>query len=417
MISTRGAAGRSAGHWSAVILFFAANVLFGAGLFVHAFLYNFYLDGLRHSESVFGIAAAALTAGGLFALLPAGLVVDRLGSSIAYVGAASVAAAGLVLGAFVVEPVSIYAAAFVAGAGTATWRVAMGPIIMQLATPEMRSRVFSWNVALLVGSGAAWTAASGALPNWLQNLIGLEPLNAIRGALAIGALATALSALLFVFANRRHGSAPVTQAQRSIPLADLAPLIRQLRIPGSLALLVALVALWMSAGGLVIPFFNIYFQRVHDLAIDRIGLIFAVVQAITAVVLFGSGIVASRVGARRALFVWMLLFAPVLWSLTAVSAVQFAILLFLIQGLVPPATNPLIDQILLEQAPADKRGAISSWRNGATEMSGLIGASAGGLLLELGSFHLLFGVAGAVALVGALSLGRAIRRDERRPPR
>lgn len=414
MVSKREAASRSAGHWPSVVLFFAANVLFGAGLFAHAFLYNFYLDALQHSESVFGIAAAALTAGGLSALLPAGLVVDRLGSSIAYLGAASLAAAGLVAGALAVEPLSIYAAAFVAGAGTTTWRVAMGPIIMQLARADMRARVFSWNVALLVGSGAVWTAAVGALPGWLQVVIGLDYLNAIRCGLVLGAAGTALSALPFLFARGRRSAAAVPP--RPDHAARLPALFRGLRIPRSLAVMVALVALWMSAGGLVIPFFNIYFQRVHELAIDRIGLIFALVQAVTAVVIFGSGLVASRVGARRALVVWMLLFAPVLWSLAATSAVGLAILLFLIQGLVPPATNPLIDQALLEYAPVDKRGAVSSWRNGATELSGLIGAGAGGWLLERGSFHVLFGVAGLVALLGALTLGGAIKRGARRRP-
>jgi predicted MFS family arabinose efflux permease len=180
--------------------------------------------------------------------------------------------------------------------------------------------------------------------------------------------------------------------------------------------LVALVALWMSAGGLVIPFFNIYFQRLHGLAIDRIGLIFALVQAVTALVVFGSGLASSWLGPRRVLVIWMLIFAPALWGLVAVSAAELAILLFLIQGLVPPATNPLIDQILLESAVPEQHGAISSWRNGATELSGLIGAGAGGLLLEFGSFPLLFGVAGVVALLGALTLGSAVNREGRRRP-
>ena len=60
-------------------LLFGGNVLFAAGLFFHAFLYNFYLDAIGHSEAVMGYAAASLTAGGLAALLPAGKLVDKLG--------------------------------------------------------------------------------------------------------------------------------------------------------------------------------------------------------------------------------------------------------------------------------------------------------------------------------------------------
>ncbi|UCF18821.1 MAG: MFS transporter [Gemmatimonadota bacterium] len=396
-----------AAGWVPVALFFVANILFGAGLFSHAFLYNFYLDELRLGESVMGLAAATLTAGGLAALLPAGIVVDRLGTAVAFLVAATLAVAGLVAGAFVTGPLLIYAAAFLAGAGTATWRVAMGPILLQLARPAMRARAFSWNVALLVGSGAAWTAASGALPGWSEALLGVDRLSGIRVGLVLGAGGTALSAAVFFFANRGRLRAGATAERGPVSIPAI---LQGLRIPAALLTLVVLVALWMSAAGLVIPFFNLYFLREHGLPLDRIGLIFAVSQAAAAVVIFGSGEVASRLGPRRTLAAWMLLFAPALWMLAAASAVELAILLFLVQGLVPPATNPLIDQILLERAPPRRRGAVSSWRNAATDVSGFVGATAGGAVLELGSFDGLFALAGGLGLLGAMALIIGLKR-------
>lgn len=391
------------GVWSAVVLFFTANVLFGAGLFAHAFLYNFYLDELGLGESVMGLAAAALTGGGLAALLPAGLVADRFGASAVFLGASVLATAGLIAGAVVINPAPIYAAAFLAGAGAAAWRVSMGPLVMRFAPRPIRSRVFSWNVALLLASGAVWIAASGAIPAWLEGSLGLERLSALRAGLVLGAVGTLAGTLPLSLADRVSRSAAPPSFPGREPVS-LPRLLRGLRIPGPLAVVVAFVAVWMIAGGLIIPFFNIYFQRVHDLAIDRVGLVLASVQAATAVVIFGGGLVAGRFGPRRVLIAWMLLFVPTLWGLAAVSSLQLAIALFFVQGLVPPATNPLIDQILLEAAPEARYGAVSSWRNGATELSGLVGASAGGLLLQFGSFGLLFAVAGGVALLGALSL-------------
>src|SRR6185436_5163763 len=107
----------------AAIVFLAANVLFGSGLFFHAFLYNFYLDKLGLSPVVMGHAAAALTAGGLVTLLPAGWVVDRIGARGGLLLAGSICAAGLAAGAVTAAPLAIYAAAAVAGAGNAFWRV------------------------------------------------------------------------------------------------------------------------------------------------------------------------------------------------------------------------------------------------------------------------------------------------------
>lgn len=403
-----GIARTAAGGWWPLVLFFAANVLFAAGLFAHAFLYNFYLDELRLAESVLGLAAASLTAGGLAALFPAGLLVDRLGCGVAYLSAVALAAGGLIAGAIVNAPAQIYVAAFVAGAGAAMWRVASGPILMRLAAPSLRPRAFSWNVALLVGSGALWTAVSGAVPAGLRMLFGLDELNAIRGGLVLGACGTALAAPLFVLASRSRTAAAVPTS--SGEAASLRTVVRGLRLPGRLMAVIALVTLWMTAGGLVIPFFNIYFQRVHDLAIGRIGVIFALAQGLTALVIFGSGLAATHLGPRRLLAAWTILFAPALWGLAPVSALGLAVVLYLVQGFVPPATNPLIDQILLEAAPPRRHGAISSWRNGATELSGLVGAGAAGWLLETGSFGHLFGVAGGVAALGAAGLLISLRR-------
>ncbi len=384
-------------------LFFVANVLFGAGLFFHAFLYNFYLEALGLGEATMGGAAAALTAGGLVALLPAGFVVDRIGARTAYAGAVAVAAAGLTAGALLERPLLVYLAAAVAGAGTATWRVAMGPIVMRLADAGFRSRAFSWNVGLLVGSGAVWMAVAGAAPGWLEGSLGLDRLAALRIALLLGALTTALSVVAF---------APVLPGGRLAPRLETPPATGVLapRIPPPLLILVVLVAAWMIAPALVTPFFNLYFAREHGLEIGRIGVIFAATHAVTAVVVFASGELASRAGPQRVLGMWMLLLAPALWLLMGAGGVTLAVVLYLVQGFVSPATNPLIDQILLERAPTNRYGVVSSWRNAATEVGGVIGAGAGGVLLQAGSFALLLGTAGAWGLAAAAALILALRR-------
>jgi MFS family permease len=389
---------RDTSEWRRLALFFACNVLFGAGLFSHAFLYNFYLDGLGVGECVMGGAAAALTAGGLTALLPAGQVVDRLGAGVSYLAAVALGTAGLVAGAFVENTIPIYVAAFLAGAGTATWRVATGPLMMGLASPDRRARAFSWNVALLLGSGAAWTAMAGAAPEWLEATLGLGRTGGIRAGLIAGATGTLISGLLFLGLRRvwseQDGPAP---PRTTTPLQSVG-------VPADIAKLVVVVAIWMTAGGLVIPFFNIYFLREHALDVARIGLLLGGAQALSAVVVFASGDIAARLGTRRVLLLWAFPFAPLLWGLGVASVLPLAILLFLVQGFVPPATNPLIDQVLLERAPPGRHGAVSTWRNAATEFAGLAGAAAGGVLLQATSFRTLLTVAGAVAAIGALGL-------------
>ncbi|HEX5727303.1 MAG TPA: MFS transporter, partial [Longimicrobiaceae bacterium] len=180
-------------------------------------------------------------------------------------------------------------------------------------------------------------------------------------------------------------------------------------VPPRLAALAGLVAAWMLASALVLPFFNLYFRREHDLPIGRIGVLFAGVQAVTALAIFVSGEAAARVGPRRTLAFWTLVFTPALWALAGAQGVGIAVALYFVQGIVPPATNPLIDQLLLERAPPGREGTVSSWRNAATDGAGLVGASLGGVVLERGSFQLLFGIAGGVALAAAVLLLGALR--------
>jgi hypothetical protein len=78
--------------------------------------------------------------------------------------------------------------------------------------------------------------------------------------------------------------------------------------------------------------------------------------------------------------------------------------LYGVQGFVPPATNALIDQLLLEQSPEHRHGAVSTARNAATELSGLAGAGIAGWLLQASSFPVLFVVAGMVATFGSIGL-------------
>jgi MFS family permease len=398
------------GSWRGTLLFFLANVLF------HAVLYNFYLQGLGHGEGVMGVAAAAISAGGVLALIPAGLAVDRWGVRNTYLVAALVAAAGLATGAVVERAVPVYAAAAVAGAGAAAFRVSMGPALMRLAGPGIRARAFSWNTALLVGAGAGWTAAAGAASGSLLPVLDGNRVGAHRVALLLGALATLLAAALAPIALRAVGrarSAGEGGGRQAIQTSFRG--WRRLAIPRRLALIILVVGFFWTAGALGLPFFNIYFQREHAVGIERIGIILSAGQILTALAVFASGESASRVGPARMLLVWMFLFPPAVWALALAGDVAPAVVFYMVQAFVLPAVHPLVDQILLERAAPSRHGAVSSWRNLAVEGSGLIGAAVGGYFLQAVSFQGLFALAGVLAMaaaVAALIVLRRLRRSD-----
>ena len=394
------------GKGSTVAAVIAGNLLFGTGLIFHAFLYNFYLEALHLPTEVMGHAAAALTAGGLVMLLPAGVLTDRAGPRLSVTIAAAVLAVGLVLGAVATTPLAVYAAAAVAGAGSGIWRVATPPILMGLTEPGTRARAFAWNVGLLVGWGGLGTAIAGLAPGWLEHRWGLTHLPAMRGALILGAVGSAASVLLF-----RSLRGPLEHTAEVIAAAAPAPAPASAN--GRMLLLVSLVAVWMLGSALAAPFFNIFFSREHGLPIARIGVVFAVVNGAWALAVLASGEAARRLGVSRVLNAALLLFAPAMLGLSVAGGVQLAVTLYFFQGLIGPVTNPLIDQWLLGQTSPERHGLVSSWRQVAADLSGMIGASFGGYVLATGGFDSLFRVAAAIGLIGGLGLiagGRVGRR-------
>jgi MFS family permease len=383
-----------------------ANVAFAAGLFVHAFLYNFYLEWLGFSPLVMGRAQAALTAGGLVALLPAGRLVDRAGPRQATLLASLVTATGLLASAFAETELSIYAASLVAGAGAASWRVAGGPLLLQVATPAQRARAFSWNVGLLVAAGGALFFAAGALSERLLTVGVTTPLEARRLVLAVFALVTAAAVLLYA---RLPAVAAVPR--RATPAPNAAPSSPTSAGWSDRALAVATLAIfvWMLASAVAGPFFNLYFARAHGLTLTATGALLGAGHVVTALALLASAEVAQRRGPSFALGLWLAVLPPALLALALGPGLTIAVVLYAVQGFTAPATNPLIDQLVLEHAAPERRGRAASWRNTATEASGAVGAAVGGAVLAAASFGALFAAAGVIAVVGAAALGFALR--------
>jgi predicted MFS family arabinose efflux permease len=195
-----------------------------------------------------------------------------------------------------------------------------------------------------------------------------------------------------------------------LPPHERAPIAaRSFELPREVRVILPLVAFWMLAGALVLPFFNVFFADRFAMPVPWIGALFALAHVGTAVVLIGAAEIARRWGPQRVLVWWMLLLAPSLWWLSVADVVAVAVGLYVAQGLVGPATNPLIDQLVLERVPKERHGVVAGWRNAAAEASGALGASAGGHLIDATSFNVLFLVAGAIAAVSGFALARQVR--------
>jgi MFS family permease len=342
---------------------------------------------------------AAMTLGGLCAFLPAGVGIDRFGLRPTLLSGVAAAFAGLTLTAVLRDPLLIYPSAALIGFGAATCRVAWAPAIVRLASGALRARALTWNVALLIASGSLWIYLAGRLPGAVErwSLSAALPAGGTQLVLLASAGVTALAALCYS-AMPRAPAAGATQRAGAIA------------IPRDIGVLVLLVGFWMLAAALVLPFFNVYVADRFALPMRDVGAIFAIVKLVSAVVLVGAGELAARFGAGRMLLVWTMLMAPALAWLSVTGTLSIAVALYFAYGIVAPATNPLIDQLLLERVSRERHGVVAGWRNAAAEGAGAAGASTGGRVLEGGSYSSLFLFAAMIALTTAAALNVALLR-------
>jgi len=164
---------------------------------------------------------------------------------------------------------------------------------MELSTAQNRSRLFAWDVALLIASGAGATAVAGRFVPWIEAAVRLSHGAALSGAMLAGAVVTAASVALYATIGLPGVSIErAARSSASIPLPVVA--------------LVGASGLWLAALVLGAPFFNIYFTRTFALALPSVSAIFSGVTIATAVLVAVAGEVATRWGARRAFTGWLL---------------------------------------------------------------------------------------------------------------
>jgi MFS family permease len=387
-------------------LFLAGNVCFGAGLIVHAFAYNFYLRDLGFAPATMGDQVSAMTLGGLAALLPAGWATDRLGAKQLMAIGVVVCTIGLVLGGLVRDRATMLAAAAVVGAGGATCRVTWSPALMRLTTTANRARAFTWNVALLMASAAAGNAVAGSAPQWFAAVGAPFGVSGTQIALIGSALVTLCALPCYLAIRLERSEAPTHAVPRALGS------VSALTVPRSAAIALAAVTAWMLTDAIVQPFLNILFTDRFAMSVASVGSLFGAALALRAVALIGAAETARRWGPWPALVLWIAISVPSFAIIAATHAASVAIGAFMIIGFLGPATNPLIDQLMLERIPVDRHGAVASWRNIGAEATGAVGAAVGGRVLEASSFPMLFVGAAVIGVLTAPLLLIVLR-----PPR
>jgi MFS family permease len=328
------------------------SLLFGLALSVADLLFNFYLASMGYGADAAGLLSTVARGAGLLVGLPMGILIDRLGPQRSILLGLVGYCGGWALLLMARELWALAAAQFVVGAAYLLAGTAVTPLLTGVTRDGDRARVFGLNASAGLIIGLLGSVIGGLLPALMGGLIDAGPQDAAAYRLALGTvIALGAAAMLPVL-----GALPAIEEPRVVG-ADAAPLARL--SPGRM-LRLALPALTLGiAGGVILPFQNLFFRQEFGLNDAAVGMVLAVGALGMGVgALIGSPVTA-RIGLRRGAAL-LRLGATGAMLLMLAPALAPALAGFFLRGLFVAASFPQMDALAMRHTPPAQRGLIMS---------------------------------------------------------
>ena len=375
----------------AVFRILAHGILFGLSFSIADILFNFYLKSLGYDNAVAGQLQSVFRIAGVIFGFPVGMFIDKISAKrMLYIGILTYAIGWAVLlmldGVSLVTPfgtlsplVLMNAVFFVIGAANMATYTAVVPLLSLVIEPRQRAALFGINAAASTLIGFVGSILGGMLPGIVAPMAGVAPTSevayriALYSVTAIGFLAVV--PLLGIKTHHTHGA--TSQAARVEADGDkpLVPL-------GRMILLVTPSFFFGTAGGLFVPFQNLFYRQQFGMTDGNVGLNLAVAALAMGVGSILGGPLSKRFGVRQASAWSRMLGAPLMLAmlipvLTVVS-ISYDINRFLV-GM----TFPLFSVLMMQTVPLRQRGTSTSLSSmswslgwaGASVLSGSITAN------------------------------------------
>lgn len=339
----------------AVVRILAHSLLFGLAASVSDVLFNFYLHSLGYGNEVAGQMNSLFRIAGFVFGIPLGMLIDRRGAlKILYFGICSYALGWALLLMWgdirIIAPVY-----FLIGAANIATYTSIMPLLSSVIEPKQRATLFGINAGATVAVGFVGSLFGGALPGLVAPLLGVGATDALAYRVALFSV-TIIGLIAIVPLLGVHAAVAKQQSDGRMPVATT----DQTPIPFMSIMGFASQSLLLGvAGGLVVPFQNLFYRQQFQLDDAKVGLILALSAFAMG---FGStigGAMAKRFGLRRAAALSRLLSAPTL-LLMLVPSLWVSCLAYFLSRIMVGITFPLADALVMQSVPVKQRGTSTS---------------------------------------------------------
>jgi MFS family permease len=315
-------------------------------------IFNMYILKLGYNEQSVGLLiSASLVATGLFAF-PAAQCCDRMGSKTCLIISGIMTAVSLFL-LYTVTSLEMLLVPSVLNGIFATIPTVIGvPFLMENTTPGDRLHLFSFNYGAFVIATTIGTALGGNLPHISSLFFVIPPISveAYRFTPMISLIVAVIAIVPLLF---------IRDGKRSCrKQGDMGAFVRKLfvsRTVRQLVMISCMIGMW---AGLIVPFFNVYFNKMLHAPPGQIGFIFSLAEGS---MITGAAIVpyvAARFGKVKTVSLTHLLSPPFLLLLVLTTNLYLASGAYILRMLFMNMSSPVSTSFSMEIVHSDE----NHWR-------------------------------------------------------
>jgi len=420
-------------------LYLISNTIQAVSVGAAVVLYTLFLNALGYRNTFISEALFVGALGGALGILPAGVLVDRLGWRAMLLWSDFLGGGALLVQFLVPTPAVTLVTSVLVGFSVAMVIVVNAPLLAANSSPAERTALFGLSSATGFLAAVVGSLLGGFLPEWIGQpavqhsglLLALRPFlvaqpdarNYQLALLITGALAIpSVIPVLMMRENREPRAAAASAAAAgALPSAPLLVALReraatswtwatvwwagrQERVPqllarariearGPIARFTAAQAFLALGAGIFAPYVNIYFVRQLHATTAYYGALSSSLTIVLAVAVLFAAPLAERFGKVRLAVVAQTCSLPFLIALGAAPALIVASVAFLIRGFLMNVGSPALGTFYMEAVPQGKRGLASSVNNGVWQGVWALGAVIGGPISDAGGTRLLFFIA------------------------
>lgn len=257
----------------------------------------------------------------------------------------------------------IFLCAFLNGAATALRTVTSAPFLHENSKPYEREYVFSASSSYMLFGTMAGNVIGGFMPIILKNYsAALSQPDSYKYSIFISLFIMLSSAApLFYIKNDISPAATDNDMQNKIKPSSAISANNKPAVEKRLYRKFVIYTFFIGCGaGLIVPFFNVYFNQKFGLASGEIGTIFMTANIITATVMLFTPLLTAKLGRVKSIMLMEISSLPFLLILGFSQSYHLCVAAYLIRNAFMNMNNPVFTNLVMDLTEDRERARVNS---------------------------------------------------------